>query len=201
LKVYRIILVITYFQSSVFCDIPLSKTKFHLDWYGNYGLGIRQETLKKIGVSPVLYVHETMVNEVIKPMVRNTEFHKIIALTKKYSGTTYSLQSDGTYRRTTRKFYDEREWRYVPKNVKIKWYKRTYGIQEGLDEARKLNKEQPYLDDSIQLSFFDIDYIIVKDVKDFTSLIDVLRRKFPNQDEFQVILTKVMTAKQIKKDF
>ena len=184
-----------------FCDIPLSKTKVHLDWYGNYGLGIRQETLKKRGVTPVLYVHETSVKEIIKPLLENPKSEKLVAFTKKYFGTTYRLYDDNTYKRTSRKFYDEREWRYVPTNAKLEWFPKNHGIQEGLMLARKRNEEQPVLQGSIQINFQDIEYIIIKDLKDVATIRKALRKKFPDELEFELLMTKVLTAKQIKKDF
>lgn len=184
-----------------FCDIPLSKTKVHLDWYGNYGLGIRQETLKKRGVTPVLYVHDTSVKEIINPLLKNPKSEKLVALAKKYFGTTYRLLDDDSYKRTSRKFYDEREWRYVPVNAKLEWFSKSYGIKEGLMLARKRNEEQPYEEHFIQLDFEDIEYIIIKDLKDVAYLRKVLRKKFPDVIEFELLMTKVLTAKQIKKDF
>ena len=184
-----------------FCDIPLSKTKVHLDWYGNYGLGIRQETLKKMGVTPVLYVHEKSVKEILKPLIENPKSQKLVALAKKYFGTTYRFHDDDTYQRTSRKFYDEREWRYVPLDAKLEWFPKSFGIKEGLTLARKRNEEHPYEGPSIQLDFQDIEYIIIKDLKDVAPLRKALRKKFPDEVDFEILMTKVLTVKQIKKDF
>ena len=184
-----------------FCDIPLSKTKVHLNWYGNYGLGIRQETLKKMGVTPVLYVHEKSVKEILKPLIENPKSQKLVALAKKYFGTTYRFHDDDTYQRTSRKFYDEREWRYVPLDAKLEWFPKSFGIKEGLTLARKRNEEHPYEGPSIQLDFQDIEYIIIKDLKDVAPLRKALRKKFPDEVDFEILMTKVLTVKQIKKDF
>ena len=184
-----------------FCDIPLSKIKVHLDWYGNYGLGIRQETLKKKGVTPVLYVHETSVKEILKPLIENPKSQKLVALAKKYFGTTYKLLDDDLYQRTSRKFYDEREWRYVPVNAKLEWFPKSFGIKEGLTLARKRNEEYPFEGPSIQLNFQDIEYIIIKDLNDVAPLRKALRKKFPDEVDFEILMTKVLTVKQIKKDF
>jgi hypothetical protein len=184
-----------------FCDIPLSKTKVHLDWYGNYGLGIRQETLKKIGVTPVLYVHASSVKEIIKPLLKNSNNEKIVALTKKYFGTIYRLNEENNYVRTTRKFYDEREWRYIPLDSKIEWLPSDTKIEHGLLNAQKKNKENPYKGKPIDLVFQDIEYIIIKDLKEVDKLKKVLSNKFPNAREYELLMTKVLTAKQIIKDF
>lgn len=184
-----------------FCDIPLSKTKVHLDWYGNYGLGIRQEKLKKIGVTPVIYVHDTSVKQIIKPLLENPNADKIVALTKKYFGTTYRPVENNKFKRTTRKFYDEREWRYIPSDAKIEWLPSETKIEQGLLYAQQQNTENPYLGKAIDLEFQDIEYIIIQDIKELAKLIQVLRNKFPDELEFQLITTKILTSKQIKKDF
>ena len=184
-----------------FCDIPLSKTKVHLDWYGNYGLGIRQETLKKRGVTPVLYVHDTTVKEIIKPLLKNPNSEKIAAFTKKYFGTTYRPIEDNKYKRTTKKFYDEREWRYIPSDAKIEWLPSKTKIEHGLLYAQQQNTENPYTGLSIELEFQDIEYIIIQDINELAKLRQVLRNKFPDELEFQLMTTKILTSKQIKKDF
>ena len=38
-----------------FCDIPLSKVKNHLTFYGNYGLGLTKEWGIRNNVTPILY--------------------------------------------------------------------------------------------------------------------------------------------------
>jgi hypothetical protein len=184
-----------------FCDIPLSKTKVHLDWYGNYGLGIKKETLKKRGTTPVWYVHETSVNQVVKPLLENPKAERLFALMKKYHGTTYQLAPDNEPRRRSRTFYDEREWRYLPSKLNIQWFPKSYGIKEGLELAKQLNEKQSFQDDSILLDFEDIEYIIIKDLKDVAALRKAMRRKFPEELDFEFMMTKVLTAKQIKKDF
>ena len=139
--------------------------------------------------------------EILKPLLENPKSEKLVALTKKYFGTTYRLLDDGSNQRTSRKFYDEREWRYVPVNAKLEWFPKSVGIKEGLKLARKRNEEHPYDGHSIQLDFQDIEYIIIKDLKDVALLRKALRKKFPDEVNFELIMTKVLTAKQIKKDF
>jgi hypothetical protein len=103
--------------------------------------------------------------------------------------------------RTTRKFYDEREWRYIPFDSKIQWLPSDTKIEQGLLNAQKQNKENPYTGKPIDLVFQDIEYIIIKDLKDVDNLKKVLSNKFPNTLEYELLMTKVLTAKQIVKDF
>lgn len=184
-----------------FCDIPLSKTKVHLDWYGNYGLGIRKETLKKIGVTPVMYLHRDTENRLIKNLLQRSETQNFIAFTKKYDGQTYRLLSDNEPKLTKRNFYDEREWRYVPPNTKIEFIEHKIGIKEGILMASNRNKQCPYQSHAIILEYNDIEYIIIKDLSQLPELKKVLKEISKNESDYELILTKVLTVKQIKKDF
>ena len=149
----------------------------------------------------MLYVHDTTVKEIIKPLLKNPNSEKIASFTKKYFGTTYRTIEDNKYKRTTKKFYDEREWRYIPSDAKIEWLPSKTKIEHGLLYAQQQNIENPYTGKSIELEFQDIEYIIIQDIKELAKLIQVLRNKFPDELEFLLITTKILTSKQIKKDF
>jgi len=184
-----------------FCDIPLSKTKVHLNWYGNYGLGIRKTFLTSQGVTPVFYAHDLTIKEVIKPLLNNPYSDRLIGLTKRYIGTTYKLDVDNNAKRSTRLFYDEREWRYIPKDAKLEWFTPTKSMKNGLILAKEKNQNEPFTGSAIKLDFQDIAYIIIKNKKDIAQLRKVLRKKFPENLDFELSLTKVITTDQIKKDF
>jgi hypothetical protein len=184
-----------------FCDIPLSKTKVHLNWYGDYGLGIRKACLTSQGVTPVFYVHDVTIKEVIKPLLKNSDSDRLAALTKRYMGTTYKLDADNNAKRSTKTFYDEREWRYIPQDAKLEWFPRTTSMKNGLVMAKEKNQNEYFSGSAIQLDFQDIAFIIIKNEKDIAKLRKALRKKFPENLDFELTLTKVITAKQIKKDF
>jgi hypothetical protein len=111
-----------------FCDLPLSQIDKHLDFYGKYGIGMSIEWGKSNGLSPILYVHDNSnILNLIKQLgkrVYNVEpldessnlydnaFVEIIELCsylKPYKGKMWR-----TNKYESKKFYDEREWRYIP---------------------------------------------------------------------------------------
>ncbi|MBK7939216.1 MAG: hypothetical protein IPJ82_20015 [Lewinellaceae bacterium] len=118
-----------------FCDIPLSKIKGHLSDYGGFGIGLTKEWGIKNGVTPILYVNQdsettkyiradliTMANNPEKST--NPQLHenflgllRFIRFTKPYEGKFWR---NGGYMKDEKgvekmvRFYDEREWRYVP---------------------------------------------------------------------------------------
>lgn len=49
---------LAYFTKTVcFCDIPLGIIKEHINWYGEYGIGLNRDKAKENGCSPVFYIH------------------------------------------------------------------------------------------------------------------------------------------------
>ncbi len=101
-----------------FCDIPLSHAKVHMKRYGKYGIGLSKDWGIKNKISPVLYAHNK--SEIfiyiakLFSQVNNNEdniihLQGIFSMVKPYKG---KLQKNGKEIR----FYDEREWRFVPRS-------------------------------------------------------------------------------------
>ena len=64
----------------------------------------------------------------------------------------------------------------------------------------KVNNEN--IDDiKLSLIYQDIEYIIIKDLMDVASLRKEIKKKLPNEREFDLLMSKVSIAKQISKDF
>ena len=65
---------------------------------------------------------------------------------------------------------------------------------------KKVNNEN--IDDiKLSLIYQDIEYIIIKDLMDVASLRKEIKKKLPNEREFDLLMSKVSIAKQISKDF
>ena len=106
-----------------FCDIPLSQIAEHTSKYGNYAIGIKKDWAIKQGVTPVLYVHEnslisnTIISEMKQLGAKKKEEDDITAKVMKYIDTICLMKRYQGYDDRLKKeirFYDEREWRYVP---------------------------------------------------------------------------------------
>jgi len=109
-----------------FCDLPLFLIKDHLTRYGPYGIGMKKTWGMKGGIGPVLYTHKRAYTlKIIKSIsslrrLRNnvmetdpilvSETQWLMNLAKSYEGPCWHR---GKFRDRV-KFYDEREWRYIP---------------------------------------------------------------------------------------
>ncbi len=185
-----------YFPMVCFCDIPLSQAKNHMKNYGNYGIGLSKEWGIEKKISPVLYAHNK--SEILQYAGRlyyqvdnknqdtHTYLHGIFSMTKPYKG---KLRRNGKEIR----FYDEREWRFVPNNPKI--------MSEGI--FRNANKRNRYYSSLKPLEFApkNINYIIINKDDDINLIIRELKQSEKYRDEIESLLCKVISAKKIEEDF
>ena len=183
-----------------FCDIPLSKAKKHMDWFGKFGLGINKKYLAEMGVTPVLYIHNKSRINLFKKFENNAEINKLIPYLKRYHGRDVRINPEGFIAKKVRHFYEEREWRYIPPNIDIE-HINVPKIEKGIDLARKKNNDSPYNANSINLNVGVIEYIIIRDSKDIPEVRKYLRRLFPEDELFEKTLMKITISTQIFKDF
>lgn len=192
---------LAYFTKTVcFCDIPLGLIKEHVNWYGTYGIGINRPIAKDHGLSPIIYLHPKSPNFPKGSSVPTRNWFNDFKLTsylKQVKGLQIFFNEAGVPFRKWKTFYNEREWRYFPPINEINVVK--YKNETELEEKRKeLNNEHelPYL--SIEPHW--IEYILINDPKEIEGLIKILNtKKF--KPHYENLLTKVITFKQIRKDF
>ncbi len=177
-----------------FCDIPLSLIKEHFDWYGRYGIGIKRTYARQQGVKPVWYVtsESNLVRNLVKQDVLSEYERKhLLPYLKQFIGN----QSYKDGKRKRKKFYDEREWRYIPDNSLVEVF---FGLKAQKEKtSAKLNGERMYLD------LNQVEYIIIEKESDFDRMIDELKKiaKGEQKLKFENLIAKIMTAKQIERDF
>ncbi|MDR3666414.1 MAG: abortive infection system antitoxin AbiGi family protein [Ignavibacteriaceae bacterium] len=176
-----------------FCDIPLGLVKEHLDWYGNYAIGIKREEARKLGVHPVWYIHKGLpIKKIIiqKISLNDTTYRALLPYFKRFIGDQKNLNKE-IHRK---KFYDEHEWRYIPSDKRnlIKLLNSNPG-----DELKK-NRCVTRMPIPLQ----SIEYIIVRNDKDKTNLYPFLK-SLAEKNEFcyESLVSSIITAKQIRRDF
>lgn len=207
------------------CDIPLERIGNHTSRYGGYGIGISKEWAIKNGINPIIYIIE----DTIIARAFSLQKDMIIALQeimesdsslkRKLARVTgplfyasnlvsqyikpYSYQRIPS-RQENRKFYDEKEWRYVPDPIHPfesltlfpYMYQSDDELSQVINEANEIIKNR-YL-------FFepdDIRVIILKEegekeevfkclsntcaVKGFESKFDSIKEKVKTLDEIR----------------
>jgi hypothetical protein len=198
-----------------FCDIPLSQVSVHLSFYGNYGIGLRKEWGMKHGITPVLYTYKksrlarqlsSMAKAIIKIDPEHTDgnpamdrFYDLSCFVKPYQGRPFR---NGILL-PNKRFYDEREWRYVPRLPAGQF---RFGLpkEEFLDSTiREMGNH--YLWDNYQLRFSpaDIKYIVVASENEILNMIHIVedaKSKFP-RDQIKTLISRIVSAKQIIEDF
>ena len=113
-----------------FCDIPPKLVQTHMDIYGQYGIGFKKEWGKRLGINPLLYLVdksnpatylgslETLSSQLSSDQptygIRNSVI-SLLSYTKPYEG--YFKKRE--YENENHRFYDEREWRYIPASNKF----------------------------------------------------------------------------------
>lgn len=210
-----------------YCDLPLSKIISHLEFYGSYGIGLSKNWAYKNGISPINYIYkgsnlfkylgklsktiwENLSGEMKEALngdnANNFKFYEhpifivqeMASFLKPIEGKMYR---NGKY--LEKRFYDEREWRYVPI---IKNLKNQYRLsKDEFSDKVKLAQANSVLGDTNTLSFLadDIKYLIVAKYNEIESLsdtIDTLNNSYLKK-EIKLLKTKIISTEQIREDF
>ena len=187
-----------------FCDIPFKLSKNHRIRYGNSAIVLSEEWKIKNGLNPIMYIQKdsrlanifanlanipdnflTLINDyqkdlripstlsgITENLLHLTYFLKQVENKKEirinYEGKTRTFEK--------RKFYDEREWRYIPFEAKLNnelslriW---DFDIQDNLDAANK-RLEKYKLDFTLD----DIKYLVVEKDSERNELLKLLKAK------------------------
>jgi hypothetical protein len=193
-----------------FCDLLFSQIKDHIDFYGDYGIGLRKkEWGLKNGICPIVYIPNESISALliqkittqIRSLLNNEkknislgkqlpDFYKYL---KPYEG---KAKNKKTNKMVDKIFYDEREWRYVPEGFSV--------LPEDIDKSL-LNKENIKMkkNSRLQFSAIDIKYIIVKEegeIPEFVSYIENHFKNIFNKNERQLLMSKLISVEQIRDD-
>jgi hypothetical protein len=186
-----------------FCDIPLGKVKYHMERYGYYGVGLKKSFLRKHGATPVIYVHSNsrMLKNISKGKILKKEYKSILPLLKRYDGDDYCYDINGANHTKKRiYFYDEKEWRYLPPQSEYEIITLFEKIDSGLRKATTMNVESPYFKYVLRIPLDAIEYIIIRKERELDGIIQIVKENY-TASELNMLLTKVLTAENILKDF
>jgi hypothetical protein len=182
-----------------FCDIPLGIIKEHLDWYGNYALGIKREYARQYKVNPVWYIHKD--NPVILKMFKSKDKKELsesplLPFLKQFLG--YQKDLEGNER--PKKFYDEREWRYIPQD---ELYQAKLLVNTPYNEGEKLAQDKKDKRETrMNIELDRIEYIIINKEEEKEKLYPILKKLATERKvSYEKLVSSIITCNQIRKDF
>lgn len=185
-----------------FCDIPLGVIKKHIHSYGKFGIGIKKSFAKKQYVTPVIYFHSKSDTyyRYISSIGKNDIFGSQFSLFPYFKVDSRTTTEDG--KKSTERFYDEREWRFIPGSAELvdctnlSDSKITEKLKKLNDDLAK--KREVFL---LPFEFDDITYIFVQFEKDIDEVIRVIRKLEASQMQKDRLIAKIITSRQIERDF
>jgi len=204
------------FPMICFCDLPLSQIKSHINRYGRYGLGLTKEWGIRNGLNPVTYVQKDSVVLLKVEQLLQSNWESITALQieqfkKDRDNLIYLYMNMKAYEgiqnrglKTERlRFYDEREWRFVPNLSRLNDDElHLVSVQWTLEQIAKKNKEL----ENVPLIFEpeDIKYIVIENEMERSLMIKKIReikgRKSYTKEQIEMLNSKIISAECIKND-
>ncbi len=206
-----------------FCDIPLSQVKGHIRNYGEYALGLTKNWGKTHGIAPVLYAYPgalssqaisilsqcfprgSFVSPEIPWWVQAYQAVTYFSLyVKRYEGRIYR---NGQYSSEIVRFYNEREWRYVPSiNILSRAGISAFLPKKYFDDEVMLVAENDKIAEIAPLAFEPkfIKYVIVRSDSEILEVMDAISRiKGQNfsYDDVRKLTTRIISVEQILEDF
>ena len=207
-----------------FCDLPISHISSHLEFYGSYGIGLSKDWGKKNGLTPLTYIHDNSTQikylKQIASLTKNVVFKidgfekmpleenplyalfELSGFYKPYHGEMWRIN-----KYVTKRFYDEREWRYIPFLLPKEpgEFKEDYRLSknEFLNEIKRA-KANKYVKENhpLEFDFKDIKYIIIKNDNEAKAMTEAIYSSPKFNEEQKIILsTKIISTEQIKEDF
>lgn len=98
------------------------------------------------------------------------------------------------------RFYNEREWRYIPQEHNRKAILPVFGPKDG--DKERLNESISEL--RIEFDVIHITYIIVKTIDEIEITINAIRNAYNDKctsKQLDILLSKIISVEQIRNDF
>ena len=192
-----------------FCDIPLTRIEEHVGFYGEYGLGLTKQWGMSNGLNPLIYLSQsTPVSMALSRLFNNNpqttqgyyqgsaeDINSIISCVKPVEGMVLVGATP-----TPKEFYQENEWRYVPRVQAIRqWISK----EEHLDPLKlaPLN-EITKNNGALQMSPSDIKYIFVKSDADIPGIINFIQTELGHYsaNDLKILMSRVVSSESINVD-
>lgn len=178
-----------------FCDIPTPLQKTHKSKFGDYGIGLDKSWGIENRLTPVLYTHKYSMpsinlkyfaelyerlsdNKILEQELQglNNHISYLLMNYKSYEGFAYIKELQNFDSKITR-FYDEREWRFLPiecNELKLNLTRDEFETKTILEtENRKVQK-----DNKLKFRLSDIKYLYLKQDSEIDPFLKTLNTKY-----------------------
>ncbi|MDP4201679.1 MAG: abortive infection system antitoxin AbiGi family protein [Bacteroidota bacterium] len=205
-----------------FCDIPLSQIKEHINTYGSYGIGLTKKWGMANGLSPLQYTYYNSITAktfqekrgLIDSLQKSITLKEMYILRDLYLYTHLFLKPyegrifrNGVYSPEIIKFYDEKEWRYIP-DIRSFLPLNLHAVVDYKDFAKDpkiFDNAHDLLAKNCSLKFQikDISYLILEsenEIEFFLNKIDELFVGKFDMNDINKLKTRIITKTQINND-
>lgn len=191
-----------------FCDIPLSQINNHMKFYGSYGIGLSKDwAINNKLINPVFYITKKYLS-FLKMFIQDhnipnqEKIKQLVTRMKPCVGKNIRKLPNGeTKEYSAYKFYNEREWRYVPNSLDIN---EICIILNGEAVSEDMNNKTNNDACKLKFSCDDIRYLFVATEDERLQLIQFIYDKFKGRiekGELLLLTSKILTKEQITSDF
>ena len=190
-----------------FCNIPLSQIGEHIEYYGNYGIGVSMDwAVTKKSVQSVFYITRNAIPDIYKVIEddlnkkKRNKFRWLFFLTriKSYKGWNWKKKGNEKIIKNYL-YYNEREWRYIPNKLS--------GEQLCIDIRKDIDLEscnQNTKEHSLKVPLPEVKYIILKSESERIIALNKIDKLFKGkytQEQLSLLESKILTCEQINDDF
>lgn len=196
-----------------FCDIPISRISEHVDFYGRYGIGLKQEWGVENHLNPVIYLTgNNRLHEAFRYLYglaynggsEDATKKKINQAIRHFYGHVKCIRgpvrNNKMGKEVEKNFLLESEWRYVPRD----------------EEVRGLMLEEEYYDPKVRMemdaktfsmsllrfNISDIRYLFVDSESEIPLIIDHIQKTITDvsDGELQILISRVTALESILDD-
>ena len=197
-----------------FCDIRLSQIGKHMSYYGKYGIGMKKSWATNKRINPVIYLEKRSIlarsfwrllsdnwYRMGNPNESDVETRDaalfVLSYVKPYAG--FQTRNG---KKTHRRFYDEREWRFVPNVARM--FGREFQLTDELITQENLSLYNGWMREH-KLGFdpWHIQYIIISkeaERADFIHRIEEIKFPHYQSSKVELLVSKIISAQQILGD-
>lgn len=196
------------FPTVCFCDIPLSRIKEHVSFYGEFGIGMTKEWALSNGLNPVSYLttssnYGNAINNLFHNHTGQDTFYSLSGLDMNMILSNIKPLEGNMIiagKIVKKEFYQENEWRYSPRNKNIDSWLQNDQFNDLTLLSEKNEKTKNFC--SLKISPSDVKYIFVKKDSDIPEIINFIQSELDHysNSDIKILMSRVISLESISSD-